>query len=103
IGTFVLALYGLAWAGVGIAVGGLVRTSLAAPTVAVLTVGTFLISIFAVALKLPDWVAELALSGHYGKPFVGDWDPVGLGVSLFLAIAVLATGAWELSRRDLSG
>jgi len=103
IGTFVLALYGLAWAGLGIAVGGLVRPSLAAPTVAVLTVGTFLISIFAVALKLPDWVAEVALSGHYGKPFVGDWDPLGVGVSLALAIGGLAIGAWGLSRRDLRG
>jgi ABC-2 type transport system permease protein len=103
IGSFVLALYGLAWAGVGIAVGGLVRSSLAAPTVAVLTVGTFLISIFATALKLPDWVAQLALSGHYGKPFVGDWDPVGVGVSLALAVGGLAIGAWGLQRRDVRG
>ncbi|HYN70504.1 MAG TPA: ABC transporter permease subunit [Candidatus Eisenbacteria bacterium] len=103
LGAFVLALYGLAWAGVGIAVGGLVRPSLAAPTVAVLTVGTFLITLFATALKLPDWVAELALSSHYGKPFTGDWDPVGIGVSLALAFGGLAVGAWGLSRRDLRG
>jgi len=103
IGTFVLALYGLAWAGLGIAVGGLARPSLAAPTVAVLTVGTFLITIFAVALKLPDWVAQLALSSHYGKPFVGDWDPVGVVVSLAFAAGGLAIGAWGLSRRDLRG
>jgi ABC-2 type transport system permease protein len=103
VGSFVLALYGLAWAGLGIGVGGLVRPSLAAPTVAVLTVGTFLISIFATALKLPDWVAQLALSGHYGEPFVGDWDPVGVGASLALAFGGLAIGAWGLSRRDLRG
>jgi ABC-2 type transport system permease protein len=103
IGSFVLALYGLAWAGLGIGVGGLVRPSLAVPTVAVLTIGTFLITIFAVALKLPDWVAELALSSHYGKPFVGDWDPLGVGVSLALAFGGLAIGAWGLSRRDLRG
>jgi len=103
VGSFVLALYGLAWAGLGIGVGGLVRPSLAAPTVAALTVGTFLISIFAVALKMPDWVAELALSGHYGKPFVGEWDPAGVGVSLVLAVGGLAIGAWGLTRRDLRG
>ena len=103
IGTFVLALYGLAWAGLGIAIGGLVRPSLAVPTVAILTVGTFLITIFATALKLPDWVAQLALSSHYGKPFVGGWDPVGLGVSLALAFGGLVVGAWGLSRRDLRG
>lgn len=103
IGAFVLALYGLAWAGLGIAVAGLVRPSLAAPTVAVLTVGTFLITIFATALRLPDWVAELALSTHYGQPFVGAWDPVGVGVSLILAFGGLAIGAWGLSRRDLRG
>lgn len=103
IATFVLALYGLAWAGLGIAVAGLVRPSLAAPTVVILTVGTFLITIFATALKLPDWVAELALSTHYGQPFVGAWDPVGVGVSLILAFGGLAIGAWGLSRRDLRG
>ncbi|HKB28976.1 MAG TPA: hypothetical protein VKC59_08135, partial [Candidatus Limnocylindrales bacterium] len=90
-------------AGLGIGVGGLLRPSLAVPTVAVLTVGTFLITIFATALKLPDWVAQLALSSHYGKPFVGDWDPVGVGVSLTLAVGGLAIGAWGLSRRDLRG
>jgi ABC-2 type transport system permease protein len=101
IGAGVLALYGLAWAGVGIAVGGLTRASRAAPTVVVLTIGTFLITLFATALKLPDWVADLALPGHYGRPMVGEWDPVGVIASLVLAVGGLAVGAWGLSRRDL--
>ena len=102
-GAFVLALYGLAWAGVGLAVGGLVRSSLAAPTVIVLTVGSFLIELFATALKLPDWVADLALAGHYGRPLVGDWDLVGVIASLVLAFGGLAVGAWGMSRRDVRG
>lgn len=103
IGSGVLALYGLAWAGVGIAVGGLTRASLAAPTIIVLTVGTFLIALFATALKLPDWVADLALPGHYGRPMVGDWDPIGIVASLALAVGGLLVGAWGLSRRDVRG
>lgn len=103
IGAAVLALYGLAWAGVGIAVGGIARASMAAPTVIALTIGTFLITLFATALKLPEWVTDLALSGHYGKPMVGDWDPVGIIASLVLAIGGLLVGAWGLARRDVRG
>jgi ABC-2 type transport system permease protein len=103
IGAFVLALYGLAWAGVGVAAAGLFRASLAAPVVIVLTIGTFLITLFATALDLPDWVAELALTTHYGKPLIGDWDPLGVVVSLGLAVGGLAIGAWGLSRRDVNG
>lgn len=102
-GAFVLALYGLAWAGVGLAVGGLVGSSLAAPTVIALTVGSFLIELFATALKLPDWVADLALGGHYGRPLVGSWDPVGVVASLVLAFGGLAVGAWGMARRDVRG
>ena len=102
-GAAVFALYGLAWAGVGIAVGGVVRVSMAAPTVIALTIGTFLITLFAVALKLPDWVSDLALPGHYGKPMVGEWDPVGVVASLVLAVGGLLVGAWGLSRRDVRG
>jgi ABC-2 type transport system permease protein len=101
IGTYVLALYGGALAGIGMAVAGLVRSSLAAPTVIVVTVGTFLIALLAAALKLPDWVADLDLTSHYGQPLVGHWDPVGIAASLALAIGGLLLGAWGLSRRDL--
>lgn len=103
IGAFVLALYGLAWAGVGFAVAGLVRSSLAAPVVIVLTVGTFLVTLFATALKLPDWVADLALTSHFGKPLIGEWDAVGVTASIVLAVGGLVLGAWGLSRRDVRG
>jgi ABC-2 type transport system permease protein len=102
-GAFVLALYGLAFAGVGLAVGGLFRSSLAAPTVVVLTVGMFLIALFATALDWPDWVGELVLGSHYGKPMVGAWDPVGIVASLVLAFGGLAVAAFGLARRDIRG
>jgi len=102
-GAFVLALYGLAWAGVGIAVAGWARASLAAPTIAALTIGTFLLTLFATALKWPDWIADRALPAHYGKPLVGEWDPVGVVASLVLAFGGVAVGAWGFSRRDLRG
>jgi ABC-2 type transport system permease protein len=99
-GAFVFALYGLAWAGLGLAVGGLVRSSLAAATVIALTVGSFLLELFATALKLPEWVANLALGAHYGQPFVGKWDAAGVIASVVLALAGLAVGAWGMARRD---
>jgi ABC-2 type transport system permease protein len=100
-GAFVLALYGLAWAGLGLAVGGVVRSSLAVATVVGLTVGTFLVTLFATALDLPDWVAELALTSHYGRPLVGDWDPIGIVASLVLAFGGLLVGAAGFQRRDI--
>jgi putative exporter of polyketide antibiotics len=97
----VLALYGMALAGIGIAVGGLVRSSLAVPTVVALTIGMFLTGLLAAALKLPDWVADLNLANHYGQPLVGHWDAAGIVASLLLAFGGLALGAWGLSRRDV--
>jgi len=101
IGAFVLALYGVALAGVGIAAAGLVRASIGAPVVILLTVGTFLITLFAVSLDLPEFVADLALSSHFGSPLVGEWDLVGVGASIALGVGGLLVGAWGLSRRDV--
>jgi hypothetical protein len=50
-------------AGVGLAVGGLTRSSLAAPAVVVVGIGTFLLDFLAQALA-DDWVRQLALSAH---------------------------------------
>ena len=103
VGTFVLALYGAAWAGLGIAVGGVVRPGLGAPVVVALTLGTFLLGIVAPALKLPDWVGDLALNAHYGHPLVGEWDLVGVVASVALAVGGVLAGAYGLARRDLRG
>lgn len=101
IGSFVLALYGLALAGIGIAVGGLLRASAAVPAVIIVTIGTFLLVIFARPLELPEWVANLALTTHFGSPLVGEWDGVGIVASLVIAIGGLLIGAWGFARRDV--
>lgn len=101
LGTIVLALYAAAAAGVGMAVGGLVRSSVAAGTVAVLVTLTFLVDTFAPALRLPDWVHELALTAHLGLPMVGIWDWGGVAACVLLAAGGLIVGAWGLSRRDV--
>ena len=103
VGTLALALYGTAMAGVGLAVGGLTRSSLAAPAVVVVAIGTFLVDILAQALRLPDWVRQLALSSHMGEPMVGSWDAAGFLACLILAIGGLTLGAWGMNRRDVSG
>jgi putative exporter of polyketide antibiotics len=103
IGVFVIALYGVAVAGIGLALGGVVRPSLAAPTVIVVVVGMLLIDILAPVLGLPDWVTNLSLAGQYGEPMIGNWDPVGIVASLTLAAGGLLIGALGFSRRDLRG
>jgi ABC-2 type transport system permease protein len=101
LGTLVLGIYAAGLAGVGFAVGGLFRTSIAAPAVAILTIVTWFFQIVAPALDLPEILQELALSSHFGEPMLGRWDPVGIVACAALAIAGVAFGAWGLRRRDL--
>ncbi len=103
VGLAALALYGAAMAGIGLAVGGLVHPSLAAPTVVGVTIATFLIQLLAPALRMPDWVQQLALSAHMGQPLVGTWDPAGLAACLVLAVGGVALGAWGIQHRDMEG
>ena len=79
LGTVVFALYGIALAGIGMAVGGLVSTSIAGEVVAAIVILTFLIDLIAPALKWPDWIHQLALTSHLGQPMIGNWDWVGHG------------------------
>lgn len=101
LGTVVLGLYAAAAAGAGMAVGGLVRSSAAAGTVAVLVTLTFLDDTFAPALQLPDWVHQLALTSHLGQPMIGGWDWIGIVACLVLAAGGLILSAWGLSHRDV--
>lgn len=103
IGTASLGLYALATAGIGIAIGGLMGAGAAGPAVALLTILMWLIDVIAPPLGLPDAVQQLALTAHYGQPMLGNWDPVGVVVSLALALGGVAVGAWGFSRRDLRG
>lgn len=102
LGTVVLGLYSVALAGVGLGIGGLVRTSIAGETVAVVVVATFLVDLIAPALKLPGWVHQLALTDHMGLPTMGSWDWVGITACLVLALGGLALSGWGMGRRDVA-
>src|SRR6185503_5604527 len=77
-GLSVLGLYGMALAGIGLAVGGLVRPSLAAPVTIVLGLGFYLLDLIGSILNLPDAVLDLALNRHLGRPILGAHDGPGL-------------------------
>jgi ABC-2 type transport system permease protein len=102
-GSFALGLYAAALAGVGFAVGGLLRTAVAAPTVAVVVVATYLVDLLVPALDLPDGLHRLALTAHLGQPMVGVWDAAGVITCLVLAAGGLALAAEGFARRDLRG
>ena len=102
-GSVALGIYALAVVGVGVAVGGLWRTSLAAEIAAALVTATFLIDLLAPPLRLPDWFHRLALTANLGQPMVGDWDLVGIAACLVIAWGGVLLGAWGMSRRDVSG
>ena len=102
LGSASLGLYAAAVIGVGVAVGGLWRTSLAGEIAAVLVVATYLIDLLAPPLNLPDWVHQLALTSHMGQPMVGAWDPVGIVACLAIAIGGVALGAAGMRRRDVA-
>jgi len=100
-GTLALGLYGIARAGIGVAIAGVFGSGVAGPAVALLTILTWLVDILAPAFKLPDALHQLALTAHYGLPMLGHWDVVGIVASLLLAFGGLAVGAWGVNRRDI--
>jgi ABC-2 type transport system permease protein len=101
LGSASLGLYAAAFVGIGVAVGGLWRTSIAAEITAMVVVATYLLALLAPPLNLPDWVHQLALSTHYGMPMIGRWDAVGVVASLAIAAGGILVGAWGMARRDL--
>jgi ABC-2 type transport system permease protein len=100
-GSLSLGLYAAAVAGVGFAVGGISRASIAAEVAVLVVVVTYLLDFIAPALKLPDWVHHLALTADLGQPMVGDWNLVGVAACLAIAVGGLALGAWGMRRRDV--
>jgi polyether ionophore transport system permease protein len=101
VGSLVLPLYAAALGGIGVAIGGLFRTSWAGPAVALVTIATWLINLLAPAFKLPDAIHQLALTSHYGFTMLGQWDPAGILASVVLAVGGVLLGAWGFKRRDL--
>lgn len=102
LGSLTLGLFAAAAAGVGFAVGGAIRASIAAEAVVLVVVVTYLIDLIAPALKLPDWVHQLALTAHFGQPIAGNWDWAGVVACLVIAAAGLLIGAWGIRRRDIA-
>ena len=102
LGSVSLGLYATAIVGIGVAIGGLWRTSLAAEIAALLVVATFLLDLLAPALSLPDWMHQLALTAHMGQPMIGHWDPVGIVLCVGIAAGGIAIGAFGISRRDIA-
>lgn len=102
LGSGSVGLYAAAVIGVGVAVGGLWRTSLAGEIAAVFVVATYLVDLLAPAFKLPDWVHQLALTSHMGQPMIGQWDAVGVIACLVVAVGGVLLGAWGLNRRDVA-
>ena len=102
LGTTSLGLFTAAIVGIGFAVGGLWRTSLAAEMAALAVIATYLISLFAPPLGLPDWVHQLALTTHLGQPMMGVWDATGIVACVVIAIGGVLLGAWGMSRRDVA-
>jgi ABC-2 type transport system permease protein len=100
-GIAVLGLASAAFAGIGLAAGGLVRASLAAPAVGFVVMATFLLDTLGAALDLPEAVLDLSLYRHLGQPIAGVFDPVGLVAGAILALGGLVLGAIGLQRRDL--
>ena len=100
-GVGILGLAAAAFAGVGLAVGGVVRSSLAAGVTGVLIVATLLLDTLGAALKLPQWVLDLSIYKHLGQPMAGIYDPVGLIAATVMVVGGLALCTWGLTRRDI--
>ncbi len=103
VGTLVLFFYGAALIGIGLAVGGLVSTRLAAPATALVVLLTWFVQLLGPLLKLPDFVQQLALTNHIGQPMVGVWDWGGMAAMTLIAVAGLVIGAIGFQRRDVRG
>lgn len=102
LGSLSLGLYAAALIGIGFAIGGLWRTSLAAELVALFVVVTYLVGLLAPPLGLPDWVHQLALTTHLGLPMAGQWDAVGVVACVAIAVGGILLGAWGMARRDVA-
>lgn len=102
LGSAALGVYAVAIVGIGVAIGGMWRTSIAAEIAAVVVLVTYLIDLLAPPLKLPDWFHQLALTVHFGAPMVGHWDGAGVATCLAIAVGGVAIGAIGIRRRDIA-
>jgi ABC-2 type transport system permease protein len=102
-GILVVGLYAAALAGIGLAVGGVLRASAAAVVVAVCVIGFYLLDFLGAALQLPDAILSLSLTRHLGRPLLGSWDVPGMVACGVLAVGGVLVAAAGMARRDLAG
>lgn len=101
VGVSVLGLYAMALAGIGLAVGGLVRPSLAAPVTVVVALTFFLWDLIGSIAGLPDELLDLALNRHLGRPILGEFDWPGMAACVLLAAGGIVVCALGMRRRDI--
>jgi putative exporter of polyketide antibiotics len=100
-GVSVLGLYAMALAGIGLAVGGLVRPGWAAPTTLIVALTFFLWDVIGSIVGFPEELLDLALNRHLGQPILGQFDWPGMAVCAALAIGGVALCALGMRRRDI--
>lgn len=100
-GWVVLVLFGTAFAGVGLAVGGLGRPAQAGLATGALAIGSYLLALLGNVLQLPEWVVDLSLNEHVGQPMAGVYDEVGLVAMLALTLGGPIVGALGFRGRDI--
>jgi ABC-2 type transport system permease protein len=101
IGSLILGVYAVALLGVGMFVGGVIRTSWAAPAVVIFVIATWFVQLLGPLLGLPDFIQDMALTTHFGQPMVGVWNVAGVIASFVIGAAGIAAGAFGFMRRDL--
>ena len=100
-GVSVLGLYAMAIAGIGLAVGGLVRPGLAAPVALIVALAFFIWDLIGTIARFPDELLDLALQRHLGQPILGQFDWPGMAVCAALAIGGIVLCAVGMRRRDI--
>lgn len=100
-GVAVLGLYGMALAGVGLAVGGLLRPRFAAPAVLAVGLTFFIWDLVGSIAGFPEEVLDLALNRHLGRPILGHYDWPGMAACAILALGGVAACALGMRRRDI--
>lgn len=100
-GIALLGLVAGAFASVGLAAGGLIRSSVAAPVTALFAIGTLVIDLFGPALDLPQAILDLSLIKQLGQPMAGVYEWTGVIAAVALVVAGLAVGSWGFQRRDI--
>jgi ABC-2 type transport system permease protein len=101
VGVSVLGLYGMALAGIGLAVGGLVRPGFAAPAALGVGLTFFLWDLIGSIVRFPEEVLDLALNRHLGQPILGQYDWPGMAACVILAIGGIALCSIGMRRRDI--